>query len=222
MTNFRHIAPVAFPDFAGRSVNMMPFIMGDHSSLPADLRDYAGMIDACPLGDEAGKVGYLTIDERFVEQGSQRRGGVHTEGFGNMDWGGGAWGAGAPKRAAWGGWGGGAWGGSGGLFIANTVDESCALYDACVEDTPFGGAVRDDQIDGAAVHLMAGNNIYWLHDRTPHASLPVVNRKRQFFRLVTSDVSLWFALHSTANPLGVQPAAQIIHENKFDLMAKAA
>ena len=28
---------------------------------------------------------------------------------------------------------------------------------------------------------------------------------RQFFRLVTSEVSLWYRDHSTANPLGVQP-----------------
>ena len=28
---------------------------------------------------------------------------------------------------------------------------------------------------------------------------------RQFFRLVTSEVSLWYRDHSTPNPLGVQP-----------------
>ena len=28
---------------------------------------------------------------------------------------------------------------------------------------------------------------------------------RQFFRLVSSEVSLWYRDHSTPNPLGVQP-----------------
>lgn len=224
MTNFRHVAPVAFPTFQPQHINMMPFVMGDPSSIPPELHGYLPMIDACPLGDEVGKVGYLTIDERHVEGGTHRRGGVHTEGFGTASWGGwggGSWGSGSPKRAAWGGWGGGAWGAGGGLFIANSIDNSCALYDAHVEDTPFGGAVRDDQIEGIAPTLMPANNVFWLHDRTPHASLPCEG-DRQFFRLVTSEVSMWFAKHSTPNRLGVQPTARIITEDKFDLMRKAA
>jgi hypothetical protein len=219
MTNFRHVAPVSFPDFEPRNINMMPFVMGDPTSIPADLHGYLPMIDACPIGDEKGKIGYLTIDERFVAEGPQRRGGVHTEGFGTASWG--AWGSGS-ERASWGGWGGGSWGAGGGLFIANSVDDSCVLYDAHVMDTPFGGAVRDDQIEDAATLVMPANNLFWLHDRTPHASLPVRNRNRQFFRLVTSEVSLWFALHSTANPLGVQPTAEIVHADKFEMLRKVA
>ena len=42
--------------------------------------------------------------------------------------------------------------------------------------------------------------------RTPHESLPLKRKKfRQFFRVVTSRVSLWYRDHSTANPLGVVP-----------------
>jgi len=207
MSNFRHISPTAFPAFAGRNVNMMPFIMGDASSLPSDLHDYLPMIEACPIEDEAGKVGYLTVDERYVGDGSHRRGGVHTEGFGPV---------------GVGDWGGGGWGGRRGLYIANSVPNSCVLYDARVEDTEFGGAVSDEQLGDVACAFMPHDNIFWLHDRTPHASLPVSNTPRQFFRLVTSDVSLWFAKHSTSNPLGVQPTARIIHEDKFQMMRKAA
>ena len=55
--------------------------------------------------------------------------------------------------------------------------------------------------------------------RTPHESLPVKERKyRQFFRLVTSNVSLWYESHSTANPLGVIPdkrITKVVAGNKF-------
>ena len=41
---------------------------------------------------------------------------------------------------------------------------------------------------------------------------------RQFFRLVTANVSLWYRDHSTANPLGVEPdrnVTKIVVGNKF-------
>ena len=42
---------------------------------------------------------------------------------------------------------------------------------------------------------------------------------RQFFRLVTSQVSLWYKDHSTPNPLGVEPDPSITRTvvgDKFD------
>ena len=40
--------------------------------------------------------------------------------------------------------------------------------------------------------------------------MPVPQRVfRQFFRLVTANVSLWYRDHSTANPLGVEPDPRI-------------
>ena len=69
--------------------------------------------------------------------------------------------------------------------------------------------------------------------RTPHESLPLKKGAfRQFFRLVTSQVvinslfislfaskvSLWYADHSTANPLGVKPdpaITRIVVGDKF-------
>ena len=43
-------------------------------------------------------------------------------------------------------------------------------------------------------------------NRTPHESLALPQGAyRQFFRLVTSQVSLWYKDHSTENPLGVEP-----------------
>merc|ERR1712228_372425 len=62
--------------------------------------------------------------------------------------------------------------------------------------------------------------IYWLTDRTPHESLPMLESGyRQFFRLVTHKVSVWYEQHSTPNPNGVIPdekITQIIKKNKFE------
>ena len=49
-----------------------------------------------------------------------------------------------------------------------------------------------------------------LYCRTPHESLPLREATfRQFFRIVTSNVSLWYRDHSTPNPLGVEPDPEI-------------
>ncbi len=58
----------------------------------------------------------------------------------------------------------------------------------------------------------------WLTDRTPHMALPVVHpTHRQFFRLVTKGVNVWYAKHSTPNPLGILPpeSVRIIEVDKF-------
>ena len=62
--------------------------------------------------------------------------------------------------------------------------------------------------------------MYWITDRTPHEAL-LLNKGtyRQFFRLVTSEVSFWFQDHSTKNSLGVVPDpkfARILEGSKFD------
>ena len=59
----------------------------------------------------------------------------------------------------------------------------------------------------------------WITDCTPHESLPLkAETSRQYFRLVTSEVSVWYADHSTPNPLGIKPPenVKIVHGNKFD------
>ena len=49
-----------------------------------------------------------------------------------------------------------------------------------------------------------------MSDVTPHESVPFAEAAhRQYFRLVTSSVSVWYAKHSTANPLGCQPDPSI-------------
>ena len=58
--------------------------------------------------------------------------------------------------------------------------------------------------------MMRPGQVYWITDRTPHESLPIKEKiMRQFFRIVTSEVSFWFRDHSTPNPLGVLPDPKI-------------
>ena len=67
---------------------------------------------------------------------------------------------------------------------------------------------------------MKPNTLYWITDRTPHESLVLVEGTyRQYFRLVTHQVSLWFEDHSTKNPFGIHPdtsITQIVKGSKFD------
>lgn len=199
--NFRALGEARFPTYKGDiNVNMMPFLMGIEASIPTELLGYAEMALACTGREEFGKVGYLTVHESFQDGSPQRRPGLHTEGFGDLSWGGGSW------------------GGYGGLFLAKSLPDSCAIYDAFVRDTDFGGAVPEEAVRNAPRHLMEANRIYWMHDRTPHESLSF-SGKRQFFRLVTNDVSVWFADHSTPSPFGIQPQARVIHGNKFKMEA---
>ena len=78
-----------------------------------------------------------------------------------------------------------------------------------------------------ARHVLKKNKLYWMTDRTPHESLPLKESQyRQFFRLVTHKVSLWYEDHSTPNPFGLMPdknITTIIKGNKFqndDIRAK--
>ena len=68
-------------------------------------------------------------------------------------------------------------------------------------------------------HSIKANNMIWMSDTTPHESLPL--RKgtyRQYFRLVTSDISVWYSKHSTPNPYGIVPPSNvlIIDDDKFE------
>lgn len=155
---FAHIDTTEFPAPSkdGRNVNMMPFLLGDVESLPEDLRCYWPMIEQCteslvptaatykppPTGiarrrrdkaQFAGHVGYLTVQESVVHKGaSQRRPGLHTEGFTRLPCESGS----CVSHPYWHSWG---FGRSmsngkfkGGIFMASNVDDSCHVYNALV------------------------------------------------------------------------------------------
>jgi len=108
----------------------------------------------------------------------------------------------------------------GGIFMASNVSDSCAVWDVCIRDLPhmvgrFGDIEHLRGLIGSG-ETMEGNTMYWITDGTPHEALPLKEATtRQYFRIVTSDVSGWFAKHSTENRLGIKPACPILEIDKF-------
>jgi len=109
----------------------------------------------------------------------------------------------------------------GGLYMASNMDDTCMLWDALIAKgqgiaTYHGGEEHLRNFIGMGTKLKA-NELAWLTDRTPHEALSQTKTGyRQFFRLVTSDISVWFKQHSTPNPKVPVPAhVQIIEGDKF-------
>ncbi|XP_057291731.1 uncharacterized protein LOC130614321 [Hydractinia symbiolongicarpus] len=250
-TGFQARFPVKFPEPTDININMMPFIMDlefENTKLPDYLEPYFDIIETAFYdfrdNDELGKVGYLTIHESLVEEGtSQRRPGLHTESPGviyvknKMDdkkceelciekgsgfdqiyplpvW----WGKLGYKSCH---------NPFGGIYMASTVDDSCEVWDCQIEADNNGNELIRKY--GDIEHLrsflpestkMKANVLYWITDRTPHESLPIKKGTyRQFFRLVTHKVSVWYEDHSTKNPNGVVPdpkMTRIVKGSKFD------
>lgn len=224
--SFASCGLIDFPPPQDRNVNMMPFILGQKDSLPNNLQCYYEAIESCPyLITERGKVGYLTVHESMVQANdSQRRQGLHIEAPGVIlddDDAPAAFQAGQEHR-----WGNGVFFEGdvyvGGIFFASSVDDTSVVYDALVDKSipgivdKHGGCESLRRYVGPGTKLMAGE-LVWMTDRTPHEALvQSVTSVRQFFRLVTSDVSHWFADHSTPNPLVPLPDnVVIVHGNKF-------
>jgi len=117
------------------------------------------------------------------------------------------------------------WGGrnpNNGIYMANNVAESCRIWHNIINNP-----VEVQGMYGNMDHLrpllsppefVKPNTLYWLTDRTPHECLILKQRTyRTFFRLVSSDVSIWFDCSSTKNPLGVVPprSTYIYRKDKF-------
>jgi hypothetical protein len=206
-----------FPAGRDIKINMMPFIQGQRDSIPIEYRHYFWpIIQHCKAG-QAGEIGYLSIHESWVEPGqAQRRPGIHTEGY-------------ATPGKVRGGWGGGGWGGGttppdindlgakGGLFMVSNMADTCQVWDTRIDGyTRPGGDCEYLRAAFGPGRMLQPGELCWLTDRTPHESAPAnFPAYRQWCRVVTKAVSVWFADHSTPNPLGVKPQAKIVHGNKF-------
>ncbi len=197
----------------------MPFLMGNRSSLPSCLHGYWGIIKDCYTQNlETGKTFYLSIDERELKQGEvHRKPGAHIESPGNILV------RGSHKREIiYSGWGGGTMTDrfKGGIFLASNISDSCKLWNSTLIDDdiigPLGSLKRvKDYIPGSQI-MCKENQLYWITDKTPHESLPMkTDCYRQFFRLVTSEVTVCYNSHSTANPLGIQPNCTVVYGDKF-------
>ena len=110
----------------------------------------------------------------------------------------------------------------GGIYVASSVSDSSRVWNCSIDPMAVGSHGDIEHLrfllPGTGKVLDPGQ-LYWITDRTPHESLPLKERTyRQFFRLVTANVSLWYRDHSTANPLGVEPdpgITRIVIGNKF-------
>jgi hypothetical protein len=115
----------------------------------------------------------------------------------------------------------------GGIYMASTVSGSTRVWDAQVAPAVIGELgdlehVRDAL--GSGVDLQAGE-LVWMTDTTPHESVPLpAGTYRQYFRLVTAGVSVWYAHHSTPNPLNVRlpKEVRVIEGDKFAPAAAAS
>ena len=211
--NFKRLRQVKFPEPQNVRINMMPIVIGDTSSIPPEYRQYAALVNDCPVASsEVGQVGYLSIQESSVPQGStQRRPGIHTEKHP-----GGPWGAG---------WGGGRVHADGyvGVFMASTTPHSCRIWNRHVV---LPGHMGDcEHLRGLLGNgeTLDANELVWLSDSCPHEALPTTKPLfRQWFRLVTSDVWIWYEKHSTPNRLGVKPNCNVFKGDKFEQLEKVS
>jgi len=223
---YAHIDWVTFPPSSNININMMPFIIGDISSIPEEYRQYWPMIELCHgLQKEAGKVGFLTIHESDTRKGeSQRRGGVHVDSPGLMREGASyytereiecEWGSGAIYTVLDEVF--------GGIYMASNVRDSTRVWNVRVKPHAIGhmGDVEHLRDLLCKQNTLHSGQLVWLTDKTPHESLPMKQDcHRQYFRVVSSSVSVWYSKHSTPNRLGITPNAattKIVAHDKFDV-----
>ncbi len=196
------VGKLTFPKYSGIRCLMMPYIQGDPSSIPEQYHAYANIIRDVVV--RHGDIGYLTIDESVVTAGRPHRGArakydraIHTEAGRHPDM----------KYA----WGGGGWGSSHRvtldpdvqILLANSIDDSCAVWDATHEDTSIDGDIGHvaDQYPYSDAVLMKSGDVHQIGILTPHESLPVRSTiQRQFLRIVSSGVH-GRETYFTQNPL---------------------
>lgn len=234
---------VKFPEPTGININMMPVKYWNlKETLPDYLMGYKGLIQQCPVlpsfspetYERKDHIVYLSVHESLVPVGqSQRRPGLHIERPIRVD------GRVLPYDTTFGSeyhnacWGLGYSDPDGhpvnGIFMASTVDDSCALWPVLI-DEPEGVTDAHGSIEHMRSYLLRSgvlpvklkaNSMAWITDRTPHESLPVHSPEgreavyRQWFRLVVGPISTWYAKNNTPNPLGVLPDAPISDEDRF-------
>lgn len=211
---------VSLPDPTHTRVMMMPIVLGDLKSVPAEYKDWHRLLTAMfdTAAQHNGQVGYLTIDEKEVGAGeSHRRKGLHVDGVhqpqpstpaapASTSYSGGGWG------------GGGGWGaiGTGMLTVASHV--GCRAWAQEFEgraDGEGGCEHLRDQLDPAAEVVFGAGELFWLDGLCVHESIvqlrPVF---RQFVRLSMPSCSPWFEGY-TENPLGVKPTGPVLPRRIF-------
>ncbi|ASV44494.1 hypothetical protein PBI_SCTP2_479 [Salicola phage SCTP-2] len=194
---YKSIASIQFPEYRGGiNINMMPIVFGYPETYPETIKGYIPLINQCNFN--IGEICYITISESFVPKDqSQRRGGIHVEAPYLKSWGGGTWGGMTRDK---------------GIYMAST-DGNTNVWDEIVGDRDEHGAC----VPYGNPEKMTPNILYWMTDKTPHQALPSDRDcYRQFFRLVSSEISMWLSKHNTKNPYGVKPTCPVVDIDKFE------
>jgi len=199
------VSKIKFPKFTGIKCIMMPFIQGDSSSLPEIYKPYKKIIDENFL--EKGQIGFLTIDEDFVEGGKSQRGyndagitrNVHIE-------------VGRTKMGnRWGSGGGSSWGGkrstrlkdSTMVLIANSISDTCRVWNTKDKSYTKNGDLSkyiDKYPENTGITMKKGE-LAKISIFTPHECVPQKKPgQRQFFRIVGKGVT-GREKYFTVNPL---------------------
>lgn len=111
----------------------------------------------------------------------------------------------------------------GGIYIASSVNDTSKVWDALADKNMRGIVNRH----GGCKHLwgligpgtkLKANQLILMTDSTPHETIPQKSwGYRQFFCVVTSHISHWYADHLTPNPLVRLPDdVVVVHRSKFD------
>ncbi|MEM9648862.1 MAG: hypothetical protein AAF969_10290 [Bacteroidota bacterium] len=198
------INKIDFPEFTGVKCNMMPFIQGDSNSLPDWAKSYSAIVDEIYL--EKGEVGFLTIDESFVNAGKSQRGynakginrNVHIE-VGRIE-----------NFNRWGG-GGSSWGGKANtllddetkVLIANSISDTCRFWNTIEKAFTKDGDLSDyiERYPEETGILLKAGQLAKISIFTPHECMPQKqDGKRQFFRIVGKGVK-GREPYFTTNPL---------------------
>ncbi len=183
---------ITFPAFSGIRCLMMPYIQGRPESVPEMFRrGYEDILSRVFV--KRDDIGFLTIDESEAKAGKPHRGArakfarpLHTEAGLHPD-----------LEHAWGG--STSWGGKKRtlldrgvrILLANSVDESCAIWDTEHANTSIDGDIGDhaDKYPYSDAILMRAGEVHEIGILTPHESLPVkADVNRQFLRIVSAGV----------------------------------
>jgi hypothetical protein len=192
---------IKFPKFSGIRCLMMPFVQGDSSSVPDLYLPYKKIIESTFI--KKGAKGFLTIDESLAAKDTPHRGArsrhgraLHTEaglipGIG-LGWGSTGWGSSHKVKLDR----------DVEVLLANSLDDSCAVWGTTQEETSRDGDIGhlSDEYPYADAKMMKAGEVHKIGILTPHESLPVkADTERQFLRIISSGVH-GAESHFTKNP----------------------
>ena len=211
-SEFQDVGSICFPVFSGLRIMMMPVrLETPASSLPDSMSMWRrALVGLVSLGVAREGVGYLTIDESFVDAGTtHRRPGLHVDGVG------------PDGRAA--GWGGGGKYAANGMLVASDV-VGCVGYRGAFRGVPAANGDCShlrEQATATGGERMLTNRVYSCGALCVHESLPMpAGTRRTFVRLSMPSDCPWYEGY-TRNPTGVEPTGPV-HSRRSEFMGYRA